>query len=203
MTKFKTFNQDNTNPKTERTLVIIKPDGVQRSLIGEIIGRIERTGLKLTAMKMVRPDAKLVEQHYTLDSTWMQRVGEKTIASYDKKGIEPPSRDPIVLATNILKVLQDYLTAGPVICMVWQGMHAVGIVRKITGGTEPLTSDVGTIRGDLTIHSYQIADTDGVSVKNLIHSSGSAAEADAEIALWFSEEELVDYKLFNEAILYE
>lgn len=203
MTKFKTYNQDNANPKTERTLIIIKPDGIQRSLIGEIIHRYERTGLKLVAAKFLLPSREKVKEHYNLDPTWVQRVGEKTIASYEKKGIKPPSSDPLVLGQNVLKILQDYITEGPVLAMVWQGMHAVGVIRKITGGTEPLTSDVGTIRGDLTIHSYQIADTDGVSVKNLVHASGSPAEADGEIALWFNEEEVIDYHLFNEAILYE
>lgn len=203
MAHFKTYNQDLDNPKTERTLVVVKPDGVQRSLVGEIIQRYERTGLKLVGMKFLQLTPDFVEKHYTLDPTWKQRVGEKTISSYDKKGLEPPTRDPIELANNVVRILQSYLTEGPVLAMVWQGMHAVGIVRKITGGTEPLTSDVGTIRGDLTIHSYQIADTDGVSVKNLVHSSGSPAEADGEIALWFSENEIINYHLFSEAILYK
>lgn len=202
MTKFKTFNQDNANPKTERTLVIIKPDGVQRSLIGEIIGRIERTGLKLTAMKLLRPTPELAGSHYTVDPLWIQKTGEKALAAFERRGKTPENPDPIFQGKRVLNGLQKFLSSGPVVCMVWQGMHAVGVVRKIVGGTEPLSSDVGTIRGDLTIHSYQIADMDGVAVKNLIHASGSPAEADAEIALWFSEEELVEYKLFNEAILY-
>ncbi len=203
MAKFKTYNQDNANPKTERTFVLIKPDGVQRSLVGEIISRIERTGLKLTALKFTTPTPALAESHYTIDPAWIQKVGEKALASYERKGITPPSNDPILIGKNVLTGLQKFLSSGPVVCMVWQGMHAVGIVRKLVGGTEPLTSDVGTIRGDFTIHSYQVADMDGVAVKNLIHASTSPAEADAEIALWFNEEEVVNYRLFSESILYE
>ena len=95
------------------------------------------------------------------------------------------------------------MTKGPVIAMVWRGMHAVGIVRKITGGTEPLTSDVGTIRGDLTIDSYEVSDIDGRAVRNLIHASGSVEDAEKEIDLWFGEKEIIKYKLAGEAILYD
>ena len=95
------------------------------------------------------------------------------------------------------------MVKGPVIAMVWQGMHSVGIVRKITGGTEPLTSDVGTIRGDLTIDSYEVADIDTRAVRNLIHASGSTDDAEKEIALWFGKDELIKYKLVGEAILYD
>lgn len=95
------------------------------------------------------------------------------------------------------------MVKGPVIAMVWQGMHAVGVVRKITGGTEPLTSDVGTIRGDLTIDSYEVSDIDGRAVRNLIHASGSTDDAEKEIALWFGPDELIKYNLAGEAILYD
>ncbi len=87
--------------------------------------------------------------------------------------------------------------------MVWQGMHAVGVVRKITGGTEPLTSDVGTIRGDYTIDSYEVSDVDGRAVRNLVHASGSIEEAEKEIPLWFAENELHAYRVAHEAILYD
>ena len=95
------------------------------------------------------------------------------------------------------------MTAGPIIVMVWEGLHAVGIVRKITGGTEPLTSDMGTIRGDYTIDSYAIADIDNRAVRNIIHASGSVDEANKEIGIWFKEGELLEYRLINEAILYD
>lgn len=198
-----TLMNDIKDLKKEKTLVIIKPDGIQRALIGEIIKRYERTGLKLIAMKMVVPTEELVEKHYTVDPAWRMNNGLKTIANYQAKGLTPPSTDPMECSGMTLKKLVKYISSGPVIAMVWQGMHAVGVVRKITGGTEPITSDVGTIRGDLTIDSYQISDIDQRSTRNLVHASGSPEEADMEIALWFKKDELIKYNLFNEVVLYE
>ena len=187
----------------ERTLVLIKPDGVQRTLVGEIVGRFERVGLKLVAMKMLVVDGAHVEKHYTLDPEWRRITGEKTIKSYKEKGLTPPSEDPLEITAVILKNLVKYMTSGPVIAMVWEGAHAVKIVRKLVGGTEPLTSDVGTIRGDYVLDSYQLSDTGKRSVRNLVHASGSAPESENEIKHWFNEKELVDYRLVQERILYD
>jgi len=193
----------NKHPKHEQTLVVIKPDGLQRSLIGEIMKRYERMGLKLTGLKLLVPTASHVEKHYNLDPNWKRIVGEKSIEAYQKKGLKPPSMDPFKLGDIVIDNLKKYLTSGPVIAMVWQGAHAVQIVRKVTGGTEPLTSDVGTIRGDFVLDSYQIADTDGRAVRNLIHASGSVKEAEDEIKHWFKKEEIVSYRLVQEQILYD
>lgn len=191
------------HPKKERTLVIIKPDGIQRSLMGEIIKRYERLGLKLVAIKMLVPTAQHVEKHYTLDPNWRRVTGEKTINSYKSKGLKPPSEDPLEITAVILKNLMKYMTSGPVIAMIWQGAHAVQIVRKVTGGTEPLTSDVGSIRGDYVLDSYQMTDADGRSIRNLIHASGSVAEANMEIDHWFKKDEIINYRLVQEQILYD
>jgi len=191
------------HPKEERTLVLIKPDGIQRSLIGEILGRYERIGLKLVGLKMLVPTKEFVEQHYTLDPTWLKKTGEKTIAGYESHGLKPPSGNPEEISAKILENLKKYVTAGPVVAMVWQGAHAVEIVRKVTGGTEPLSSDVGTVRGDFVLDSYQMADKDDRAVRNLIHASGSTKEAEKEIAHWFNKEELVRYKVIQEKILYD
>lgn len=182
---------------------MIKPDGVQRALIGEIVRRYERSGLKLVGLKLEVPDEKRIERHYLIDPDWVTKTGEKAIVAYKEKGQAPPSNDPKQIGETVLQNLKKYLSSGPVVLMVWQGMHAVGIVRKITGGTEPLTSDVGTIRGDLTIDSYQVADTDDRAVRNLIHASGSVNEADKEISIWFDKKELLNYRLIGEAILYD
>jgi nucleoside-diphosphate kinase len=191
------------HPKDERTLVIIKPDGIQRSLVGEIIKRYERVGLKLLGMKMVVPSVEQIEKHYTLDPEWRRITGEKTIKGYKEKGLTPPSEDPLEITARILETLKKYMTSGPVIAMVWQGAHAVKIVRKITGGTEPLTSDVGTIRGDFVLDSYTMSDGDNRSVRNLIHASGSEKEADAEINHWFKPNELIKYRIVQEQTLYD
>ena len=191
------------HPKQERTLIIIKPDGVQRTLVGEIIKRYERMGLKIVGIKMLVPTAEHVEAHYTLDPEWRRVTGEKRIKAARDKGEEPPSEDPLEITRLVLESLRKYLTSGPVIAMVWQGAHAVEIVRKITGGTEPRTSDVGTIRGDFVLDSYNMSDKDVRSVRNLVHASGSIKEAEMEIKHWFKDEELVNYRLIQEQILYD
>jgi len=191
------------HPKKERTFVAVKPDGIQRGLIGEIIARFENVGLKLVAIKMLTVDKNHVEKHYTLDPEWRRITGEKTIASYKAKGLEPWTHDPLEVTAKILKNLADYMTTGPVIAMVWEGAHAVKLVRKLVGGTEPLTSDVGTIRGDYVLDSYQMSDADSRAIRNLIHASGTLEDAEKEIKHWFRPEEIIDYRLVMEEILYK
>ncbi len=187
----------------ERTLVIIKPDGVQRSLIGEIVRRFERVGLKLVGMKFMVPEARQVEEHYTLDPEWKRKVGEKSIESYKKKGQTPPSTDALAIGDAVVARLKNYLTSGPALVMAWQGAHAVELVRKLVGGTEPRSSDVGTIRGDFVLDSYSMADNDDRAIRNLIHASGSVEEAQQELAHWFAKGEIIDYRLVQESILYD
>lgn len=191
------------HPKTERTLVIVKPDGIQRALIGEIMKRYERTGLKLVALKMFVPTEKMVEEHYLLDPSWKKNVGEKAIASYVKKGETPPSNDPMEVADRVVAGLKKYMTSGPVIAMVWEGAHAVELVRKVTGGTEPRSASVGTIRGDFVLDSYQMADLDGRAIRNLIHASGSVPEAEMEIPHWFKSEDIINYRVLHETTFYD
>lgn len=187
----------------ERTLVLIKPDGIQRSLIGEVIGRLERVGLKLISLKMLIPNEKQIKGHYLIDPDWMRKVGEKNIKAYQEKGLEPPTMNPEESGQIVLDKLIKYLSSGPVIAMVWQGAHAVSITRKLVGSTEPLSSDVGTIRGDFVLDSYQIADIDGRAVRNVLHASGSLEDATKEIPFWFKDDELINYRLVSEQILYD
>jgi nucleoside-diphosphate kinase len=191
------------HPKQERTLVVIKPDGIQRSLIGEIVGRFEKLGLKLVGVKMVLPTEEFVEQHYTLDPEWRRITGEKRVKAAKEKGEKLPTEDPLEITGVILEKLKKYMTSGPVIAMVWQGAHSTELVRKVVGGTEPRSSDVGTIRGDYVLDSYTMADNDGRAIRNLIHASGSAKESEAEINHWFKKEELLNYRLIQEQILYD
>jgi len=170
--------------------------------MGEIIGRYEKIGLKLVAAKMFVPSAEMIEKHYTLDPQWRRVTGEKTIKGYLDKGMKPPTNDPLEVTRVLLEKLKTYMTAGPVIAMVWQGAHAVKIVRKLTGSTEPLMSDVGTIRGDFVLDSYQMSDGDGRAIRNLVHASGSVKEAEDEIKHWFDKKEIVDYTLVQEEIIY-
>lgn len=189
--------------KEEQTFVIIKPDGVQRSLIGEVVGRCERVGLKLVGLKIVLASKDIVEKHYTVNPEWTKNVGEKSIESYKQKGMKPPTQDSREAGERVLGKLVDFMSSAPVVAMVWQGAHAVEIVRKLVGSTEPLSSDVGTIRGDFVLDSYQMADADGRAVRNVIHASGSVEEAEKEIDLWFKKDELVRYNLVQDKILYD
>lgn len=191
--------RDMQHSKQERSLVIIKPDGVQRSLIGEVIKRYERTGLKLLALKMVIPTDELITTHYSSDPDWLRQIGQKQIDS----GAAKPGEDPVSIGKRVLGYLVKYMSSGPVVAMVWQGMHAVEIIRKITGSTEPRKSDVGTIRGDFVTDSYFVADSDGRSVRNIIHASSSAEDAEKEIKTWFKDEEILAYKLIQESIIYD
>ncbi|MSU45364.1 MAG: nucleoside-diphosphate kinase [Candidatus Zambryskibacteria bacterium] len=189
------------HPNKERTLVLVKPDGVQRGLIGEVTSRFERVGLKLVAMKMMVADADHIEKHYTLDPEWRRITGEKTIKGYLDKGQTPPSTDPFEITGKILTNLKRFMTIGPIIAMVWEGAHAQKIVKKLTGGTEPLSSDVGTIRGDYVLDSYRMSDQEGRVIRNIVHCSGSEKEAEEEVKHWFKPDEIINYRLVQEQIL--
>jgi nucleoside-diphosphate kinase len=193
------------HPKEERTLVIIKPDGVQRALIGEILKRYERTGLKLVGLKFEVPTEEMATDHYYKvgGDEWIESVGKKAKAAYEAKGLVSPFKDISENGWAVLKRNAKYLSSGPVVIMVWQGNQAVALVRKITGSTEPLTSDIGTIRGDFTLDSYAMADLDERSVRNLIHASGTVDEAEKEIGIWFKKDEILKYNHLHEKILYD
>ena len=193
----------NYDAKQEQTLVIVKPDGVQKGLIGEVIKRYEQCGLKLVGVKMTIPTKEITLKHYSIDPDWAIKTGTKTFESYKSKGLPLPGKDPVEFAEGIRRKLTEFMSSGPVVSMVWQGMGAVAIVRKITGSTEPLASLPGTIRGDYTIDSYTAADTDSRAVRNIIHSSGSVDEANKEIAIWFDKKEILSYRLANEEITYD
>lgn len=193
----------NFDDKQEKTLVLVKPDGVQRGLIGETIKRYEQCGLKLVSIKMALPSQEMALAHYSVDPEWPLKTGTKSIEAWKAKGLTPPTEDPIELAQDVRKQLVAFLSSGPVVAMIWQGMNAIGVIRKITGGTEPLTSVPGTIRGDYTIDSYRASDIDKRAVRNIIHASGSIEEAEKEISIWFKPEEIISYRLINEAILYD
>ncbi len=192
--------KDSTN--YERTLVLVKPDGVQRALVGEIISRFERKGLKLVAMKMVWPTAKQAADHYYWSDEEKMGNGKRTIEAYAERGIEL-KEDPIKLAEKTQSKLLRYLQAGPIVALVIEGAHAIAHVRKLVGSGNPLQADVGTIRADYSIDSYILADETDRITRNLIHASGNVSEAERELKVWFKEGEIVEYDLAIEKILYE
>ena len=191
-----------THPKKERTLVIIKPDGVQRALIGEIVSRLERTGLKFVAFKFLVPKEEQCWTHYNKDEKWFLEKGNRIVA--DRTGHKLPiEKEPMEYGKDIIRSNVVFFMSGPVLAMVLEGNQSVAIVKKIVGGTEPTTSDVGTLRGDLTVDSYPLSSLDNRAVRNLIHCSDSPAEAEREIGIWFDESEIVRYRLVQEQILYD
>jgi nucleoside-diphosphate kinase len=191
-----------SHPKKERTFVILKPDALQRGLMGEIIKRYERMGLKLVGMRFGVADENKFWTHYNKDEEWFLKKGNNIIA--DKKAAgHPIEKEALEYGKDIIDRLVKYMTCSPVLMMVWEGNQAVAVVKKLTGGTEPSTSDVGTIRGDFALDSYAISTIDDRAVRNLIHCSDAVDEAKREIALWFTESELLDYRLVQEAILYD
>ena len=182
--------------------MVIKPDGVQRSLIGEIISRFERTGLKFVAFKFFVPTEDLCWKHYDKDDSWFEEKGSNVVKNLEAAG-RPIEKEAKEYGKDIIRQLATFMTSGPVLAMVLEGNKAVSIVKKLIGGTEPLSSDVGTIRGDFTLDSYDLAGLDGRAVRNLTHCSDKVEEAEREIKLWFREDEMINYRLVQEEILYD
>lgn len=185
----------------EKTLVLLKPDAVLRGLIGTILTRFENVGLKVIGMKMVYADEKLAGEHYADDEEWKIAVGNKTIAAAKERGAAE-ERTPSQIGSDVRDLLMNYLTMSPVVALVLEGHGAVKMVRKLVGETNPQDSMPGTIRGDFTTDSYQLADSSNRPIQNLIHASGEVDEATREIALWFADAELHAWKRIDEELLY-
>lgn len=188
--------------RKERTLVFLKPDGVQRGLVGEALRRFERAGLKLVGMKMVWPVRELLDRHYSNDATFLTTIGGKTKDAFASYGLdvkrETGTDDALEIGKQVRGWLIDYVSSGPVAAFVLEGIHAVTMVRKLVGDTLPYRAAPGTIRGDFSVDSPTVANLEGRPVRNLIHASGSLEEAAFEIPLWFKESELFDYQRVDE-----
>ena len=185
-----------TQSKKEKTLVIVKPDGVKRGLVGEIISRFEKVGLDLVGIKMVQVDTDLALKHYGANDEWFENIGTKVREFYDKVGYDPGEDFGKLANMEIGKMVQrwnvDYMTAGKTVAMIWQGSDAVKIVRKMVGSTYPSDALPGTIRGDFSVDSPLNSNLEQRSVYNLVHASGKVEEAKMEIELWFKAEEIVN-----------
>lgn len=192
----------NKLPHQERSLVLLKPDAVQRSLIGEVVGRFERVGLKVAALKMVMATEEQLITHYNKTDEWYERKGKGIVADMEAHKI-PVTKEPIEYGKDIIRNMVKYMTAAPVVAIVLEGNQSVAVVTKLVGTTEPSTSDVGTIRGDYTLDSYAHATIENRGVRNLIHCSESPAEAEREMAIWFTEGEMMKYVTAQERIMYD
>ena len=190
----------------ERTFVLIKPDGVQRGLIGEVIGRFETRGLKVIAMKMIKPSLEHVDDHYPKDEAWIERLVEKGFKTFAECGIDPLEKmgtnNKLEAGKMVRKWLLDYILEAPVIAMVVEGYHAIDMVRKIIGPTIPSKAELGTIRGDYSTDSPIAANLNNRAMKNIVHASEDAKDAVKEIALWFSVDEIHDFELTDHAAMY-
>ena len=185
----------------QRTLIAVKPESIQRHLIGEFITKFEKRGLKMLACKLVVPTSEQIARHYPDDEKWYLSCGTKSYESYKAKGIKPPM-GPIDLAKITRKRLIDHFTDRPLLLMVWEGPHAIALGRKTAGATNPLIADIGSIRGDYSMESYDLADDIDRAVHTLIHASSSPEEAEAEIKIWFQKSEILDYDLITENVFY-
>ncbi len=186
----------------EKTLVIIKPDAMQRSLVGEIITRFEKVGLKLVGAKMVQVDKNLADKHYPKDrEEFILGMANKTLENYKEQGLDAKEQlgtdDPKEIGLMLQGWLVDFLTSSPVMVLVLEGPHAIEVVRKICGFTLPSKADPGTIRGDYSFDSSGYANTANRPIRNLVHASGNQEEAKLEVELWFKPEELFDYETIH------
>jgi nucleoside-diphosphate kinase len=174
----------------ERTLVLIKPDGMHKKLTGTVLDTFEKNGLKIVGIKMVQADIVILGKHYP--DGMALTLGEKTKASYEKKG-KPFPYDPKEFGIGILKKLREFVQSTPIIAIAIEGENAVSLVRKIIGGTEPITAGEGTIRQTYSDDSYEKADRENRPIKNIVHASGTVDEAEKEIKIWFKKKELFNY----------
>ncbi|MDT7865224.1 MAG: nucleoside-diphosphate kinase [Thermoproteota archaeon] len=190
----------------ERTFVLIKPDAVQRGLIGEIIARIERTGLKVVALKMVKPTKEQALKFYPSDEQWLISVANKSLTVYKQLGLDPKkdfgTDDPVEIGKIIKDWLADFLASGPCVAIVIEGNRAVEVVRKIVGATRPYEAEPGTIRGDFSTDSPELANILKRPLRNLVHAADSKEVAEKEIKFWFNDNEIINYKRADEGIIY-
>jgi len=185
----------------QRTLVVVKHDGVMRGLCGEVILRLERAGLKLRALEFLSATEDMGDKHYATSEENLVRYGGNTLKDCKEKGIDPVKKygtdDALELGKMIKKWNVELITRGPVLAMGWEGPEAVYVVRKLAGSTAPKDAAPGTIRGDFSWDTFEVANDELRSVYNILHASATPEEAEFEIGLWFAKDEIApDYELY-------
>ncbi len=190
----------------ERTLILIKPDGIQRALIGEILARLERVGLKVVALKMLMAERGALERHYPTDEEWVRTIGGKTREAFESYGMDVRAllgtEDPLQIGRQVRGWLIEFMQTTPIVAAVLEGVHAVSTTRKIVGATLPVFAAPGTIRGDFSVDAPTVANFARRPVRNLIHASGSVEEAAHEVALWFGPGEIHGYLRGDETVMF-
>ena len=182
----------------EQTLIIIKPDAVKRGLVGIIFETFENVGLKLLATKMVKPHKKVVKNHYPGTKEWITEMGRKTLASFKQSGLDVrktlKTDDPIKLGQFVYERLIKYWMEGPIVVSVWEGPHAVEIVRKLRGHTIPYLAESGTLHATYSFDSSPVSASLNRVVKTFVHASGDKQEAEREIKYWFGTTKFRSYE---------
>ncbi len=190
----------------QKVLIIIKPDGVQRGLIGKIITRFEQVGLKIIGFKFETAGEKRIVAHYPETDVWFKKVGMRTLTSYSKKGLDAKkvfdTDDAIQIGRTVKKWLITYFQESPVLVMALESYDCIEIVRKLSGNTIPVLANPGTIRGDFSHDTIDLANEQNRPLRNLIHASDTVEDGEKEVNLWFTKEELFDYKLAGEKFMY-
>lgn len=192
--------------KQQQTLILVKPDGVKRGLVGEVLSRIERRGLKIVALKQVQVDRAHMDKHFPTDDEWRDRLGDKGLKTFAEYGLDVKeymgTDDRAEIGKLVKETLYEYMTSGPIVAAVIEGLHAIDMVRKVAGNTLPVFAEMGTIRGDFSVDSPAIANTEKRAIHNIMHASETPEEAANEIALWFKPEEIHSYKRAEEDIMF-
>lgn len=191
---------------TEQTFVMVKPDGVMRGLIGEVVKRLEQRGLKIVAMKMIHADHAKVDAFYPKNPEWVERLGNKTLSTFTEYGIDPVKAmgtdDPKKIGADVRKFIMEFMTIGPMVPMVVEGIHAISVVRKLAGATLPVFAEPGTIRGDFSHDAPSAANLESRGIFNIVHASETKEEAAHEIKHWFHEDEIFDYDRAEHVIMF-
>lgn len=194
----------------QKALLIIKPDGVQRGLIGKIIARFEQVGLTVIGLKLIWATKEQITAHYPETDAWFKKVGERTLTNYRLKGDRPlgdakkvfGSEDPIVIGKTVKQWLITYLQESPLFLCVVNGYDAIEIVRKLSGNTIPLLAAPGTVRGDFSHDTIDLANEQNRPLRNIIHASDTIEDGEKEINLWFTPKELFHYERADEKLMF-
>lgn len=180
----------------QRTLVLIKPDGVERKLVGEILSRFEKAGLRIVGLGIVNPKRQILEKHYPKNKSWLENLGKHTYEDLKEMGIKDPlkfskAKSIYDLGLKVRSWLINFMLSGPIVKIALEGPRAIEVVRKLVGFTIPAKASPGTIRGDYACDVPFLANLEKRAVKNLIHASSSLEEAENELTLWFQKDELL------------
>lgn len=177
-------------PCQQTTLVLIKPDAYQRGLAGVILARLERRGLCIEEIRVSRDEPNIISAHYGQDPDWLASLGRKTLTAYGQLGLDPRTQygtaDPEKIGEVVREWLIAFMLSGPLIATAVRGNHAINVVRATVGPTLPADAPAGTIRGDYSCDSPEMASRDRRPVRNLVHASGDTADAERELKLWFA-----------------